>query len=62
MTVKTCIVMGHFELGSTDGVVFESAVFGYSCNYDSAHSFIQAVRDSHHKIGSKLTITNVIIG
>jgi hypothetical protein len=62
MTVKTCVVIGHFELGVSEGRVFESAPFGYQCEYATAHHFITTVREMHRASGSKLTITNVVIG
>lgn len=62
MDVKTCVVIGHFTLGSAEGKIFESAEFGYSCKYATAHEFISEVTNMHRKAGSDWTIKQVVIG
>lgn len=64
MEVKTCVVIGHFIIGdsSEQTTMFESAEFGYNCEYQTANHFITTVREMHKNIGSRLTITNVVIG
>lgn len=60
MTVKTCVVFGHIppEGMGTSQNVFESAPFGYSCEYETAHHFIQTVKEAY----PRLLISQVVIG
>lgn len=63
MEVKTCVVMGYFTIGDSEQTtMFESAEFGYLCEYQTANHFITSVREMHKKNGSRLTITSVVIG
>lgn len=60
--VKTCVVMGTFEIGEEKGNFFESDVFGVDCRFSTAHDFINYMRKDFLKHTSKYHITNVVIG
>lgn len=62
MSIKTCVVMGTFQIGNSEqGNFFESATFGLDSKFATAHDFIQYLRRDFLK-GCRYRITDVIIG
>lgn len=62
MSIKTCVVKGFFEVGGSEGTIFEVGVFGPDCKYLTAKDFIDTVTDMHRKFSTNWNITDVVIG